>query len=109
MQIRHTYDLGLQDRSQIETQLTGYANRQFQVSTANVTILDLTTGPCFQAFQGIFEDISIKPFSVGARNGIAIATFNGTWLRHLGKHIRRRHFGLRDDAGSLAVAIVEWP
>ena len=60
--LRHTYDLGLQDRSVIETQVTGYANRQFQLSTANVSIAELTTGPRFQAFQGIFEDISLKPF-----------------------------------------------
>lgn len=60
--LRHTYDLGLQDRSVIETQVTGYANRQFQLSTANVSIAELTTGPRFQAFQGIFEDVSLKPF-----------------------------------------------
>jgi tetratricopeptide (TPR) repeat protein len=62
--VRHIYDLGTQDRGQIETQLTGYANRQFQVSTANVSILDLTSGPRFQAFQGIFEDVSIKPMGL---------------------------------------------
>ena len=32
------------------------------VSAANVSLLDLTTGPRFQAFHGIFEDVSIKPF-----------------------------------------------
>jgi tetratricopeptide (TPR) repeat protein len=62
--VRHIYDLGNQDRGQLETQLTGYANRQFQVSTANVSILDLTSGPRFQAFQGIFEDVSIKPMGL---------------------------------------------
>lgn len=62
--VRHIYDLGSQDRGQLETQLTGYANRQFQVSTANVSILDLTSGPRFQAFQGIFEDVSIKPMGL---------------------------------------------
>ena len=55
--VRHTYDLGLQDKAALETQLTGYANRQFQLSAANVSLLDLTTGPRFQAFQGIFEDV----------------------------------------------------
>jgi Tetratricopeptide repeat len=59
--VRHIYDLGTQDRGALETQLTGYANRQFQISQANVSILDLTSGPRFQAFQGIFEDVSIKP------------------------------------------------
>ncbi len=59
--VRHIYDLGSQDKAAIETQLTGYANRQFQISQANVSILDLTSGPRFQAFQGIFEDVTIKP------------------------------------------------
>jgi tetratricopeptide (TPR) repeat protein len=62
--VRHIYDLGGQDRGQLETQLTGYANRQFQLSTANVSILDLTSGPRFQAFQGIFEDVTIKPMGL---------------------------------------------
>ena len=62
--VRHIYDLGTQDRGQLETQLTGYANRQFQVSQANVSLLDLTSGPRFQAFQGIFEDVSIKPMGL---------------------------------------------
>ena len=61
-QMRHTYDLGLQDRSAIESQLTVYANRQFQLSAANVSLIDFTTGPRFQAFQGTFEDVIIKPF-----------------------------------------------
>ncbi|MFZ5782110.1 MAG: tetratricopeptide repeat protein [Pseudomonadota bacterium] len=61
--VRHIYDLQTQDRAQIETQLTAYANRQFQVSTANVSILDLTSGPRFQVFQGIFEDVTLKPFA----------------------------------------------
>src|SRR4029077_21202172 len=40
LQVRHRYDLGLQDKSAIETQFTGYANRQFTVSAANVSLLD---------------------------------------------------------------------
>jgi hypothetical protein len=59
--VRHIYDLGGQDKGALETQLTGYANRQFQISQANVSILDLTSGPRFQAFQGIFEDVTVKP------------------------------------------------
>jgi hypothetical protein len=62
LQARHTYDLGRQDRSTIETQFTGYINRQFSVAAANVSLLDLATGPRFQAFQGTFEDVTIKPF-----------------------------------------------
>ena len=76
---RHTYDLGLQDKSQMETQLTAYANRQFQVSAANVSILDLTTGPRFQAFQGIFEDVSIKPFFTGGYIWVNDTPFYGAY------------------------------
>ena len=61
-QFRHTYDFGNQDKSALETQLTAYANRQFQISAANVSLFDLTSGPRFQAFSGIFEDVTLKPF-----------------------------------------------
>jgi hypothetical protein len=59
--VRHLYDLGNQDKAVLETQFTGYINRQFQLSAANVSILDLTSGPRFQVFQGIFEDVTLKP------------------------------------------------
>src|SRR6266404_5279332 len=62
LQVRHRYDLGLQDKSAIESQFTAYANRQFTVSAANVSLLDLTSGPRFQVFNGIFEDVTLKPF-----------------------------------------------
>lgn len=62
LQLRHTYDFGRQDRSALETIATFYANRQFQVAAANVSLLDLTVGPRFQIFNGIFEDVSLKPF-----------------------------------------------
>jgi hypothetical protein len=64
-QVRHFYDLGTQDKAAIETQFTAYANRQFQLSAANVSLLDLTTGPRFQAFQDTFEDVVIRPFLTG--------------------------------------------
>ena len=50
MQLRHTYDFGTQDKATLETIFTGYANRQFQLSAANVSLLDLTIGPRFQVF-----------------------------------------------------------
>ena len=61
LQLRHTYDFGTQDRATLETQFTSYANRQFQLSTANVALIDLTTGPRVQVMSGLFEDITIKP------------------------------------------------
>jgi tetratricopeptide (TPR) repeat protein len=61
-QVRHTYDLGTQDKAALETVFTAYANRQFQLSAANVSLLDLISGPRFQVFNGIFEDVSLKTF-----------------------------------------------
>lgn len=61
-QIRHRYDLGHQDKSALESQVTLYANRQFQLQAANVSLVDVTTGPRFQAFRGIFEEVILKPF-----------------------------------------------
>ena len=59
--LRHSYDLGQQNKSTVETQLTAYANRQFQVTAANVSLLDFTTGPRFQIFSETAQDITIKP------------------------------------------------
>ena len=60
--LRHIYDLGQNNPAQLETQLSRYLNRQFQIQAANVSILDLTSGPRFKAFNGIFEDVTLKPF-----------------------------------------------
>lgn len=61
-QIRHSYDFGLQDNSALESQLTLYGNRQFTLQQANVSLIDFSTGPRFQAFQGTFEELILKPF-----------------------------------------------
>jgi hypothetical protein len=67
VQLRHVYDFGRQDKSALETLFTAYANRQFSVSQANVSLLDLTTGPRFEILSGTFEDFTLKPFgTVGA-------------------------------------------
>lgn len=63
--LRHVYDLGTQDKAAIETQFTAYANRQFDQSEANVSLLDLTSGPRFQILQGSFEDFVLRPFFTG--------------------------------------------
>jgi tetratricopeptide (TPR) repeat protein len=65
MTLRHRYDFGRQDRSALETQFTAYSNRQFTLTTANVSLFDLTSGPRFQIFDGIFEDVSLKPLFTG--------------------------------------------
>jgi hypothetical protein len=43
--IRHRYDLGRQDSGAIESNFSFYGTRQFQVSEANVLVLDVNTGP----------------------------------------------------------------
>ena len=77
--VRHLYDLGGQDKGVLETQLSGYFNRQFQVQAANVSLLDLTTGPRFQAFQGIFDDISVKPFLTAGYIWVNDTSFYGAY------------------------------
>lgn len=62
LQLRHTYDLGRQDKSTLETVFTAYANRQFQVTSANVSLLDLSSGPRFQILPETFQDMTLKPF-----------------------------------------------
>ena len=64
-QLRHRYDLGTQDSGTLETDLDIYSARQFQVSEANVLLLDLTTGPRTQPFEGAFRDVTLKPFVTG--------------------------------------------
>jgi tetratricopeptide (TPR) repeat protein len=78
-QIRHTYDLGRQDKSAIETQLSAYVNRQFTNNVANVTLLDLTTGPRFQIFTGTFEDVTLKPFFSGGYIWVNDAPYYGSY------------------------------
>lgn len=79
LQVRHRYDFGSQDRAALETQFTAYANRQFQLSAANVTLLDLTTGPRFQVFQGTFEDFTLKPFVTGGYVWVKDTPYYGSW------------------------------
>lgn len=104
MQIRHTYDFGRQDKSQLESTLTAYASRQFQVQTANVSLLDFTSGPRFQAFQGIFEDVTLKPFGTAGQIWVYDTPYYGSYggglegtvlvtdrLRNMSNFVFRRH------------------
>lgn len=78
-QVRHTYDFGRQDKGTLETQFTAYGNRQFNVSAANVWLLDLTSGPRFQAFAGILEDFTLKPFVTGGYVWVNDTPYYGSW------------------------------
>ena len=62
VQLHHFLDLQTQDKGTLETHFTGYANRQFQLGTTDVSILDLNTGPRFQVLQGALQDFSLRPF-----------------------------------------------
>jgi len=103
-QIRHRYDLGLQDNSALETQFTFYGNRQFNVVAADVTLIDLTSGPRFQVFKGIFEDVTLKPFLDAGyiwvadtpyygsiAGGLEANALLGTGLRSISSALWRRH------------------
>ena len=79
LQVRHRWDFGHQDKSALETQFAAYANRQFQLSAANVSLLDLTTGPRFQVFNGLYEDISLRPFVTGGYVWVNDTSYYGSW------------------------------
>jgi hypothetical protein len=79
LQVRHRWDFGHQDKSALETQFAAYANRQFQISAANVSLLDLTTGPRFQVFNGVYEDISLRPFVTGGYVWVNDTSYYGSW------------------------------
>jgi tetratricopeptide (TPR) repeat protein len=104
LQVRHVYDFGRQDKAALETQFTVYANRQFTQSQANVTLLDLTSGPRFQVFANSFEDMSVRPFLSGGYiwvndtpyygsygGGIETSTLLGDGLRGNTVFLFRRH------------------
>jgi tetratricopeptide (TPR) repeat protein len=104
LSLRHTYDFGLQDRSALETTLVLYSSRQFTVTTANVGLIDFTTGPRFQAFAGTFEDVWLRPFvSAGYiwvndtpyygsyGGGLEFGALLGTEFRNVTTLLWRRH------------------
>ena len=62
LQLHHVLDLRRQDKGMLETHLTGYANRQFQLNTTDVALFDINTGPRFQAFEGTFDEFTLRPF-----------------------------------------------
>lgn len=78
-QVKHSYDFGNQDRSALETQLTAFANRQFQLAAANVTLVDLQIGPRFQVFNGIFEDVTLKPLVIGGNLWVNDTSYYGSY------------------------------
>jgi len=104
VQLRHTYDFGTQDKATLETFFTGYANRQFQLSAANVSLVDLTIGPRFQILSSSFEDVTVKPLLAGGAIWVNDTPYYASWgggvevnsmlsdrLRNISTVIWRRH------------------
>jgi hypothetical protein len=102
--VRHVYDFGTQDKAALETAFTGYVNRQFTQSQANVSLIDLTTGPRFQVFDGVFEDVTVKPlgtfgaiwvndtpYYVSYGGGLEVNTMVSDRLRNVSTAIWRKH------------------
>ena len=77
--IRHRYDLGRQDSGTLESNLAFYTSRQFQVSEANVLVLDLNTGPRMKPFGGWAEQISVRPFLMGRYVAVDDMTNYWSW------------------------------
>lgn len=75
--LRHRYDLGTQDNAALETDLSLYGSRQFQVSEANVVLTEVTTGPRSRPFDGWADDISLKPFITGRY--LAVQNYTTYW------------------------------
>lgn len=63
--LRHRYDLERQDNGALESDFSFYTTRQFQVSEANLLLLDFTTGPRTAPFDGWLSDLAVKPFVAG--------------------------------------------
>ncbi|MBI3197905.1 MAG: tetratricopeptide repeat protein [Rhodospirillales bacterium] len=64
--IRHRYDLDRQDNGALESELSFYTARQFQVSEANVTLVEFTTGPRSSPFEsGMLDELTVRPMLTG--------------------------------------------
>jgi hypothetical protein len=69
--LSHRYDFGRQDGGTMESDFSFYTARQFQVSEANVLLLDLTTGPRMELIDDAFSGLSLKPFMTGRYLAVA--------------------------------------
>ena len=76
---RHRYDLERQDQGALETDFLLYGAQQFQATQANVTLVDLTTGPRTSPFEGWADDMTIKPYVAGRYIAVGGATSYWAW------------------------------
>lgn len=69
--LRHRYDLDRQDSGALESELSFYTARQFQVSEANVTLVEFTTGPRSSPFDsGLLDEMTVRPMLTGRYVGV---------------------------------------
>jgi len=63
--LSHRYDFGRQDDGTLETDFSFYTAKQFQVTNADVMLLDLGVGPRMELIDGPLSGVQLKPFVSG--------------------------------------------
>ena len=63
--LSHRYDFGRQDSGTLETDFSFYTAKQFQVTAADVMLLDLGVGPRMELIDGPLSGVQFKPFVSG--------------------------------------------
>ena len=63
--LSHRYDFGRQDSGTLETDFSFYTAKQFQVTAADVMLLDLGIGPRMELIDGPLSGVQLKPFVSG--------------------------------------------
>ncbi|WP_425069815.1 tetratricopeptide repeat protein [Reyranella sp.] len=63
--LSHRYDFGRQDSGTLETDFSFYTAKQFQVTSADVMLLDLGIGPRMELIDGPLSGVQLKPFVSG--------------------------------------------
>ncbi len=78
--IRHRYDLNRQDNGALESEFSLYTSRQFQVTQANVTLLEFTTGPRTSPFEdGSLNDLTVRPMLTGRYVAVQDQVYYWAW------------------------------
>ncbi len=63
--LSHRYDFGRQDSGTLESDFSFYTAKQFQVTDADVMLLDLAVGPRMELIDGALSGVQLKPFVSG--------------------------------------------
>ncbi len=75
--LHHRYDPGRQDGATLETDLGLYSARQFNVNEANVSVVDLASGPRLHPFEHDLYQLTVRPFVSGRY--VAVADYTVYW------------------------------